>query len=76
MDNYNNKTNMYGYIRVSSSEQNEIRQLNALAEIGIHKEFIFMDKQSGKDFERPQYKNMLDKLIPGDILYITSIERV
>lgn len=76
MDNYNNKTNMYGYIRVSSSEQNEIRQLNALAEIGIPKEFIFMDKQSGKDFERPQYKNMLDKLTPGDILYITSIDRL
>ena len=52
----------YGYIRVSTREQNEQRQLNALREFGIGEKQIFMDKQSGKDFERPQYKRMVRKL--------------
>ena len=66
----------YGYIRVSTREQNEDRQLNALREISIPEENIFMDKQSGKDFNRPQYKKLVKKLKPGDLLYIKSIDRL
>ncbi len=69
-----NKT--YGYVRVSSWEQNEDRQIIALTEIGVPKENIYMDKQSGKDFERPQYKRLMRKLREGDILFIKSIDRV
>ena len=66
----------YGYIRVSSKEQNEDRQVIAMEERGILKKNIFMDKQSGKDFERPQYKRMLRKMKKGDVLYIKSIDRL
>ena len=66
----------YGYIRVSTREQNEDRQLNALREISIPEENIFMDKQSGKDFNRPQYKKLMKKLKPDDLLYIKSIDRL
>ncbi len=66
----------YGYIRVSSTDQNEDRQRVALAAQGIPPGNIFMDKQSGKDFERPQYKQMLKKFREGDILYILSIDRL
>ncbi len=69
-----NKT--YGYVRVSSWEQNEDRQIIALTEIGVLKENIYMDKQSGKDFERPQYKRLMRKLREGDILFIKSIDRL
>ncbi len=69
-----NKT--YGYVRVSSWEQNEDRQIIALTEIGVPKENIYMDKQSGKDFERPQYKRLMRKLREGDILFIKSIDRL
>ena len=67
---------VYGYVRVSSVEQNEDRQLIALENVGVAKRNIFTDKQSGKDFERGQYKRLLKKLKPGDLLYILSIDRL
>lgn len=70
------KTNRYGYIRVSSRDQNEDRQLIALTEVGIGKENIYLDKQSGKDFNRPQYMKLLRKLKKDDLLYIKSIDRL
>lgn len=66
----------YGYIRVSSRDQNEDRQLIALRSKGIADAFIYIDKQSGKDFDRPQYKKLVKKLKPGDLLYIQSIDRL
>lgn len=66
----------YGYIRVSSRDQNEDRQLIAVREQGVEEERIFIDKQSGKDFDRPQYKALLKLLSPGDLLYIHSIDRL
>ena len=68
--------NTYGYIRVSTREQNEDRQLIALREMSIPEQNIFMDKQSGKDFNRPQYKKLIKKLKPDDLLYIKSIDRL
>lgn len=68
--------NVYGYIRVSSREQNEDRQLIALKEVGIAEKNIFLDKQSGKDFNRPQYKRLIRKLKKDDLLYIKSIDRL
>lgn len=68
--------NTYGYIRVSTKEQNEDRQLIALREMSIPEQNIFMDKQSGKDFNRPQYKKLIRKLKPDDLLYIKSIDRL
>lgn len=67
---------VYGYIRVSSADQNEDRQLIALLEAGVSEKHIFMDKQSGKDFERKQYQRMMRKLKKGDLLYIKSIDRL
>ena len=67
---------VYGYIRVSTREQNEDRQLIALREIGVPEKNIFLDKQSGKDFNRPQYKKLLRKLKKDDLLYIKSIDRL
>ena len=67
---------IYGYVRVSTREQNEDRQLIALNEIQVPKKNIFIDKQSGKDFERPQYKKLLKKLRWDDLLYIKSIDRL
>ena len=69
-------SNEYGYARVSSKGQNEDRQLIALYEIGIDEENIFVDKQSGKDFNRPMYKRMLRKLKKDDIVYVKSIDRL
>ena len=66
----------YGYVRVSSVDQNEERQLAALCERRVPAKNIFKDKQSGKDFERPQYKRMVGKLKAGDLLYILSIDRL
>ena len=66
----------YGYIRVSSKDQNEERQLIALHGKGVKDEFIFIDKKSGKDFDRPQYKKLVRKLKPGDLLMIQSIDRL
>lgn len=67
---------IYGYIRVSSIDQNEDRQLVALHDAGVDDKHIYTDKQSGKDFERPQYKRLVKKLKPGDLLYILSIDRL
>ncbi len=66
----------YGYIRVSTREQNEDRQVIALGEAGVSDRNIYMDKQSGKDFDRPQYKKLLQKLKKDDLLYIKSIDRL
>lgn len=66
----------YGYIRVSTREQNEQRQIIALNEFGISEKQIYMDKQSGKDFERPNYKRLIRKLKSGDTLVIKSIDRL
>jgi len=67
---------VYGYIRVSTREQNEDRQLIALREIGVEEKNIYTDKQSGKDFNRPQYRKLLRKLKKDDLLYIKSIDRL
>ena len=67
---------IYGYARVSARDQNEVRQLDALTDFGISKGNIFVDKQSGKDFDRPQYRRLLRKLRPGDLLVILSIDRL
>lgn len=71
-----NMMKKYGYVRVSSIDQNEDRQMVALSENEVPKENIFIDKQSGKDFERPQYKKLVKKLKHGDLLYILSIDRL
>ena len=68
--------NMYGYVRVSTREQNVERQLIALEKAGIHKKKIFIDQQSGKDFERPAYQKMMKKLRKGDIVVTKSIDRL
>ncbi|MCI8845377.1 MAG: recombinase family protein [Lachnospiraceae bacterium] len=68
--------NTYGYIRVSSRDQSEDRQLIALKEAGVSEQNIYLDKQSGKDFNRPQYKQLLQKLKKNDLLYIKSIDRI
>ena len=67
---------MYGYARVSTREQKEDRQLMALMEMQVPRKNIYMDKQSGKDFERPMYKRMMDRLKEDDLLYIKSIDRL
>ena len=67
---------IYGYGRVSSTEQNADRQVLRLRGVGVAEKNIFVDKQSGKDFERPQYKKLMKKLKPGDLLYVLSIDRL
>ncbi|MCL2643179.1 MAG: recombinase family protein [Candidatus Bathyarchaeota archaeon] len=67
---------VYGYVRVSSTEQHEDRQIMAMNKLQIPPLNIFTDKQSGKDFNRPAYKKLTDKLHPGDLLYIKSIDRL
>lgn len=66
----------YGYMRVSTREQNVDRQLVAMEEVGVPKENLFIDKQSGKDFKRPQYGRLLKKLKKDDLLYVKSIDRL
>ncbi len=66
----------YGYVRVSTKEQNEDRQVLALNEVEVPKENIYMDKQSGKDFNRPMYQHLLKKIKEGDLLYVKSIDRI
>lgn len=66
----------YGYVRVSSADQNEGRQLVALAERGIAEKNVFVDHQSGKDFDRPGYRRLLERLGEGDVLYVLSIDRL
>ena len=68
--------NIYGYVRISSRDQNEDRQLMAFETLRIPKKNIYLDKQSGKDFERPQYRKMVRKLKKDDLLYIKSIDRL
>ncbi len=68
--------NIYGYVRVSSTDQNEDRQMIALKEVPVPEKNIFMDKQSGKDFDRPNYRKLVRKLKAGDLLYILSIDRL
>lgn len=67
---------IYGYIRVSSTDQNEDRQRIALEQYKIPDRHIYLDKQSGKDFNRPQYRRMIRKLRQGDLLYVLSIDRL
>ena len=68
--------NTWGYVRVSSTDQNEDRQLIALANVGVEKKYIYMDKQSGKDFNRSEYGKLVKKMKKGDLLYIMSIDRL
>lgn len=70
------ESKIYGYIRVSTKEQNEDRQLIALREFPVLVNNIYMDKLSGKDFNRPQYRKLLRKIRPGDIVVIKSIDRL
>ncbi len=67
---------IYGYVRVSSTDQNEDRQMIALREVPVPEKNIFVDKQSGKDFDRPNYKKLVRKLKSGDLLYVLSIDRL
>ena len=66
----------YGYVRVSSRDQNEERQMIAMQEFGVEKKQIYLDKQSGKDLERPQYQKLMRKIKKGDTLVIKSIDRL
>ena len=66
----------YGYVRVSSTDQNEDRQMIALQENGVQSRNIYMDKMSGKDFNRPEYKRLVKKLKAGDTLFVLSIDRL
>ncbi|MDE6974911.1 MAG: recombinase family protein [Lachnospiraceae bacterium] len=68
--------NIYGYVRVSSTDQNEDRQIAALWDVQVPEKNIYMDKQSGKDFNRPNYRNLVRNLKAGDLLYILSIDRL
>ena len=68
--------NVYGYVRVSSIDQNEDRQLIVMDENNVSKGNVYIDKQSGRDFERSQYKKLVKKLKAGDLLYILSIDRL
>ena len=67
---------IFGYVRVSSTDQNEDRQMIALRQVGVPDENIYMDKMSGKDFDRPQYKKMVKRMKQGDLLYVLSIDRL
>lgn len=66
----------YGYIRISSKDQNIARQIDAMKKEGIEKKYMYIDMQSGKDFERPSYKKMKKKIKEGDELYVKSIDRL
>ena len=68
--------NVYGYVRVSSRDQNEDRQLIAMKELQVPEGNIYMDKQSGKDFNRPQYKRLIRRIKQNDLIYIKSIDRL
>ncbi len=68
--------NIYGYIRVSTADQNEDRQLIAMRELSIPEKNLFVEKQSGKDFQRPKYKKLVRRLKQDDLLYIKSIDRL
>ena len=68
--------NIYGYIRVSSTDQNEERQIVAMKDVAVSNANMYIDKQSGKDFERPNYRKLVSKLQAGYLLYILSIDRL
>ena len=68
--------NTYGYVRVSTQEQNEARQLAAMREFGVAEKNIVTEKQSGKDFKRPRYRRLIGDLRPGDVLVVQSIDRL
>ena len=68
--------NTYGYVRVSTQEQNEARQLTAMREFGVEDENIIVEKLSGKDFQRPRYQRLVKSLKPGDVLVVKSIDRL
>lgn len=70
------KQKIFGYVRVSSADQNEERQLKAMRQMGVQQDHIFVDKQSGKNFMRPQYTKLTQKLQQGDLLYLLSIDRL
>lgn len=75
--NYDTNTQeIYGYVRVSSTDQNEDRQMLEMQRLKIKKKNIYIDKQSGKDFNRPSYQRLLGKLKKGDLLYVKSIDRL
>lgn len=76
MDELSKEINIWAYVRVSSTDQNEGRQLVAMEKLGIPSDHIFVDKQSGKDFERPQYRRLLEIINRGDLLYVLSIDRL
>ncbi len=67
---------IYGYVRVSTREQNEARQMRAMHQIKVPEENIYMDKQSGKDFQRPRYNQMVKRLKEDDVIYVKSIDRL
>lgn len=67
---------IYGYIRVSDTSQNENRQLDAMVSVGVPRKHIFVDKQSGKDFDRPAYQRLIKRLKSGDLLFIDSVDRI
>jgi len=67
---------IYGYIRVSTISQRDDRQWLAMKDFGIPEECVFVDKQSGKDFARPAYKDMMERLAPGDTLVVKSLDRL
>lgn len=68
--------NVYGYVRVSSTDQNEDRQLRAMKEMNVPEDNVYIDKQSGKDFNRVHYQEMVNELSEGDLLYVLSIDRL
>ena len=70
------ESNTYGYVRVSTQEQNEARQLSAMREFGVREENIIVEKLSGKDFHRPLYQRMVKALRPGDVFVVKSIDRL
>ena len=70
------ENHVYGYIRVSSADQNEERQVIAMRKMEVPEKNLYMDKQSGKDFDRPKYKKLVKRLKKGDLLYVLSIDRL
>ena len=74
--NLEERMKIFGYVRVSSKDQNEERQMIALHAYGVEDRNIFLDKQSGKDFDRPEYLRMVSKLKKGDLLIVKSIDRL
>lgn len=69
-------SSIYGYVRVSTKDQNEGRQMIAMEEMGVSKENIYMDKLSGKDFNRPEYKKLIRRIKENDTIFIKSIDRL